>query len=234
MGGVGVEAELLDDGVSPGDDAARDVAGFEFGQHGGLQDDAGQGVGQLRLQPIADLDAHLVLAGRDDEQDAVVLTLVAYAPGPAELIAVVLDLPPLERRQGDNDELVAVLLLQRLQLGGQIGLNLGRQHVGVVHHPSGQGRKTRRRRQGGAEAEHHPSERQDDGPCAKGHAHWPGGVEDVGGADGVGAKLTLGAAWASVVAAKDCIGLAELYMVLAQRTPGKVRSSVLYCRTASL
>ena len=44
-----------------------------------------------RLKPAADLDAHLALVRRDDEQDAVVHLLGADAPMAAELVAVVLD-----------------------------------------------------------------------------------------------------------------------------------------------
>ena len=44
-----------------------------------------------RLKAAADLDAHLALIRRDDEEDAVVSLLGADAPMAAELIAVILD-----------------------------------------------------------------------------------------------------------------------------------------------
>ena len=48
-------------------------------------------VGELALEPVADLDAHLVLGRRHDQQRAGVLVLLADAPVAAELIAVILD-----------------------------------------------------------------------------------------------------------------------------------------------
>ena len=46
-----------------------------------LQDHAGQRVGQHRLQAVADLDADLVLVGRDQQDRAVVDALAAQLPG---------------------------------------------------------------------------------------------------------------------------------------------------------
>ena len=72
-------------------DAAGVVAGAEARQDRGLDDDLRQRVGQDRLEAAADLDAHLPLVGRDDEQDAIVLLLGADAPMAPELIAEILD-----------------------------------------------------------------------------------------------------------------------------------------------
>ena len=77
-----------------------------------LDDELRHGVGHDRLEPAADLDAHLALVRRDDEQDAVVLALLADAPLAAELIAVVLDRVALQRVQRDDGELVGRLLLR--------------------------------------------------------------------------------------------------------------------------
>ena len=68
-------------------------------------------VGQRALEPIADLDPHLALLRRDDQQRAVVLALLADAPGAAELVAVVGDVVALQRAQRRDDELGARLLL---------------------------------------------------------------------------------------------------------------------------
>ena len=96
-------------------DAAGVIAGAEARQHGAVDDDVGHGVGEDRLEPAADLDAHLALVRRDDEEDAVVLLLGADAPMAAELIAVILDGVALQGGQGDDDDLVGALVLERLE-----------------------------------------------------------------------------------------------------------------------
>ena len=207
LGLVVRQGELLDQGVGPVGHAALDVAGAELGQHLFLQDHAGQGVGEHRLQAVADLDAHLVFAGRHDEQGAVVLALLADAPGAAELIAVVLDRIALQRRQGDDHQLPAGLGLQVREPGGEVLLDLGRQDMGVVHHPAGQGREARRRLrpagQGG-------QQRRREGDAAE-DADWPhragAGAGAAGADDPPRLKLTVGAAWAPSEAANSCMGL---------------------------
>ena len=141
LGGGGVGAELVDDGVGSGDDPARNVPGLEFRQHRRLQDLAGEGVGEDRLQAVTHLDPHLMLGRHDDEEGAVVGPLLADAPGAAELIAVVGNLVALQVRQGHHHQLAGRAALQVGQLGGQRRLHLGRQHMGVVHHPPAQGRE---------------------------------------------------------------------------------------------
>ena len=89
-----------------GADAGREVAAAELGQDRVLDDELRQGVGHHRLEPAADLDPDLVLVGRDDEQDAVVLALLADAPRAAELVAEVLDRVALQRLERDDDDLI--------------------------------------------------------------------------------------------------------------------------------
>ena len=76
-------------------------------------------VGERAFEPVADLDAHLALVRRHDQQHAVVLVLLADLPVAAELIAVILDRGALQRLQRDDDELVG-------GLGFEIGELLGR------------------------------------------------------------------------------------------------------------
>ncbi len=178
------KAELLDDGCGPVDDAALDIARTEFGQHLLLQDHTGEGVGQHWLQAIADLDAHLVFGGRQDEQGAVVLALLADAPGAAELIAVVRDVIALQRGQGDHHHLAAGLGLQPGELGGQLLLGIGRQHMSVVDDPAGQGRKGRRRvGRHGQEQEGQEGQERLPPPGGRGQsqrpAHFAAGAEEV-------------------------------------------------------
>ena len=47
----------------------------------------------IAFEPVADLDPHLaLLVRRDDQDDAVIRALLADTPGAAELIAIILDL----------------------------------------------------------------------------------------------------------------------------------------------
>ncbi len=131
----------MDDGRRAVDDAALEVARAELRKHLLLQDQAGKGVGQHWLQAIADLDADLVLGGDDDEQGAVVLALLADAPGAAELVAVVVDGVALQRGQGDHHHLATGPGLQVRQFLGDLLLGAGRQHMGVIDHAAGQRRE---------------------------------------------------------------------------------------------
>ena len=125
LGGAGIETELGDDLVGSRLHAALDVASPEFRKHRALEDDAGKGVGEDRLQPIADLDADLVLGGDDDEDRPVVGPLLADPPGSPELVAIVLDGVAAERGQGDDDQLPAGLGLQGGEFAGEVLLDLG-------------------------------------------------------------------------------------------------------------
>src|SRR6476620_9143373 len=94
-------------------------------QHRGADDDVGNCVGDDRLEPAANLDAHFVFCRRDDEQHAVIQLFGADAPMPAELIAVILDGVALQRMHGDDDDLVGALVFERLELGGERRLVTG-------------------------------------------------------------------------------------------------------------
>ena len=76
------------------------VVAPERRQDGVLDDQLGHQVGELRLEPAADLDAHLAVAGRDDQDHAVVLVLLADRPRPPEAVAEVLDRIALQRARG--------------------------------------------------------------------------------------------------------------------------------------
>ena len=84
--------------------AARKIAAPELGQYGVFDDELRHRVGHERLQPPADLDAHLAVVGRDEQEHAVVLALLPERPFAREPDAVVLDRIALERRhRGDRD-----------------------------------------------------------------------------------------------------------------------------------
>ena len=61
-----------------------------------------EGVGQRAFKAIAHFDPDLAFVGRDDEQHAVVLVLLADLPASPELISVILDRRPLQRFQRDD------------------------------------------------------------------------------------------------------------------------------------
>ncbi len=212
-----IEAQLADDGVRAVHHPALDVAGAELGQHRPLQDDAGQRVGEHGLQAIAHLDANLVLRWDDDEDGPVVGGLLADAPGAQELIAVVLDLIAAERRQGDHHQLARGLLLQGRQFRGQGGLDFRGQHMGVIHHPAGQGGELGRRGAGRTlgPGRRREQERQQ-GQKARQAAHGLAGVVpgmgggEPGAAPGVASKLTTGADWAEALAENRVIGFSLL------------------------
>ena len=132
----------LDQRVGPRDDAVLHLPGAECGEDLLLDDHAGEGVGEHALEAVADLHAHLPLLGRDQQDRAVVLGLLADPPGAAELVAVLLDLVALQVGHGGHHQLAAGLGLERREPAVV---------VAAVHQPTGNGRRTahRRSRQGG-------------------------------------------------------------------------------------
>ncbi len=146
----GRQAHLLDDLLGARLDPAGHVAGLEPGQDRVADDDAGDGVGEEDAGAIAGLDAHLMLVGRDQQDDAIVFAFPADLPRPPEPVAVILDRPPLEAGHGRDDELPARLRLERFRLAGEVENLLGPKQVRFVDDPAGQlgkGLRGRRRRQ---------------------------------------------------------------------------------------
>src|SRR6516162_5279103 len=96
---LGVAGEHADDVVDAAGDAARDVIGAKARDDRVLDDELGDGVGEHALETVADLDAHLALAWRHDQQHAVVLALLSDSPAATELDAEILDRGALQRSQ---------------------------------------------------------------------------------------------------------------------------------------
>ena len=65
---------------------------------------AGEAVGQHALEAIADLDAHLALVRRDQDQDAVILLGLTDAPLLEQPGRVLLDRHAIERRHGRDGD----------------------------------------------------------------------------------------------------------------------------------
>ena len=156
---IGRQLELAHDCVCAGDDAAGHVARLELRQDVPIDDVIGEPVGDDRFEPVAHLDAHLVLGGRNEEDNAVVLLLASEVPVAPELIAVIGDLVALQRVQRDDDELVTGGVLQPLQLLLERDFRRRRNDPGLVDHPAGELRKGRRS-EGGDECQEECRERR--------------------------------------------------------------------------
>ena len=138
----------LDDVVDAARDAAGKIVGAEARDDRILDDEPGDRVGERAFEPVADLDAHLALVRRDDQQHAVVLVLLADLPGAAELHAEILDRGALQRFQRDDDELVGGLGFERGELLGERVARRGIEDAGLVDHAAGERRKGERRKRG--------------------------------------------------------------------------------------
>ncbi len=196
-GNGGVGPELGEDRIDAGGHARADVALAEFGDDLLVDDDVGQRVGQDGLEAIADLDPQLAVVGRDDEDRAGVLALLADAPRAAELIAIVLDRHVAERRDRRDDDLVAAGLLERGELVGQRRDRLGRQDVRGVDDIAGERRELDRR--GRRAAPNAAQRRRPQGDER----------EDERREAAKAQNFTVGATWAlTVVALNGTIGLA--------------------------
>jgi hypothetical protein len=108
-----------------------------------ILDDLGQSIGQHAFEAAADLDPDLALAGRDNQDHAIVQLLGANAPMTAELIAEILDGVALQRGKRDHHDLIGALVLERLEVGGDRHLlGIGEQ-VRVIDDAAGQLREIR-------------------------------------------------------------------------------------------
>ena len=65
----------------------------------------GHRVGQEDARAIAGFDPHLPFVGRNQQDDAVILLLVADPPLAAQTVAIILDRPPFEALDRCDDEL---------------------------------------------------------------------------------------------------------------------------------
>ena len=95
-------------------------------------------VGERAFEAVADLDAHLALVRRHDQQHAVVLVLLADLPVAAELIAVVLDRGALQRFERHHDELVGGLGFEVGELLRERRALRRVEDIGVVDHAAGE------------------------------------------------------------------------------------------------
>src|SRR6202022_4985116 len=83
--------EHADDVVDTAVDAAGKIIGAKARSNGVLDDEPRYRIGERSFEAVADLDAHLALARRHNQQDAVVLVLLTDLPVAAELHAEIFD-----------------------------------------------------------------------------------------------------------------------------------------------
>ena len=213
----GIGGQRGDGVVDAARNAAVEIARLEARRDGIGDDDLADRVGQRAFEAIADLEAHLVLLGGDEKQQAVVLLRLAELPQAEEFVGVGLDLLAVERGNGGDNKLDAGFVVERLQLAFERGALRGRDDIGLVDHAPGQQgivrrRRERRRAENGAEQE---DDKRRAKTAPQRHAETPD------------QNFTFGAACASSVAVNSAIGLLELKKVDAQITLGKVRNERL-------
>ena len=125
--GRGSAVRALDgrlDRVEAGADALGDLALAEAGGDHVAENRRRHRIRQRRLEPVADLDAHLPVVEEDQEDHAVVEVLPPDAPGLGEPDREVLEALPVERSEDGDDDLIATaplaldeLLLEPIALG---------------------------------------------------------------------------------------------------------------------
>jgi len=115
-------ARHLDGDIAGGQEkAAAEAAAAQMGQRCTLQQARGQGVGNIRLQAVAHLQAHETVVARTDEQQAVVPALGADGEAAEHLFGELLDLQPAQVADRDHGH-----------LDGRFGLQLA---ADAVDHP---------------------------------------------------------------------------------------------------
>src|SRR5262249_3165311 len=113
------------------------------------------------FEAVADLDAHLALAWRHDQQHAVVLALLSDSPAAAELDAKILDRGALQRSQGHDHELVGGLGFEVRELLGERRPRRLIEDIGLVHRAAAErGQDQRNSREDGEQKESAEEQRQ--------------------------------------------------------------------------
>jgi uncharacterized peroxidase-related enzyme len=147
---LGIASEHADDIIDPAGDTPGEIPFTKARRNRVRDDEARHRIGERPLKPVPDLDAHLALIRRHDQEDAVVLVLLSDLPGAPELNAKILDGCALQRSQRHHDHLVR-------RFGFEIGKLLAKcrasgliEHAGLVHHaPAERGQIERLRHRDG-------------------------------------------------------------------------------------
>src|SRR5581483_10780253 len=108
--------DAADDAFGAREQPGAEAPGAELRRHRLARRLAGVAVGDELLEAVADLDPHLVFLDRDEDQQAVVLALLADAASAVleQLVGVLVDVAVgLDRRHRRDDDDIAGLRLQR-------------------------------------------------------------------------------------------------------------------------
>ena len=148
---VGSRDDLLDS-IEAGRDTVTDLSLAEARSDVLAENLARQGVGQLGLEAVPDLEAHLPVIHEDEKDDAVVEALLADAPGLGEADRVVFEVLAVEGAEDGHHDLVAALALPGSELLFEPLALSGREHAReVVDAVIGRRRDGQRRRRGADE-----------------------------------------------------------------------------------
>ncbi len=101
------------DAIDAGADAVVVIAALERGRDVLLDDPVGGRIGQRAFEAVADLDAHLAVVQRHEQQHAVVDLAAAELPLIDDTDRVLLDCLGLRRRHDQDRDLAALRLLER-------------------------------------------------------------------------------------------------------------------------
>src|SRR4051794_38244424 len=116
--------QQLEHAARSGFDATLQVSGAEARQDQRLHDGACGRVGQHAFKPMADLDPHLALVRRHQEERAVVLLRPAKAPVAEQPVRELLEAKALQRADGRDHDLVTGCLLVRREVARKTHLRL--------------------------------------------------------------------------------------------------------------
>ncbi len=128
--------EERDDRPCAFEDATVIVAVFKPGRHGVANDLTGHAIGQGRFESVADFDAQTPVTGDDDDENAVILTLLARFPGLEDARRVILDILSLQRGEGEEDDLVAIVGFMGFHGFAERPLRVRGENSGIIVHPS--------------------------------------------------------------------------------------------------
>src|SRR5690606_38097690 len=213
-----IAAQHLDHGFGAGNDPALEVASAKRRSQNLVDDDRGLGISQAPFQPVAHLDPHAPVIPGNNQQRAIVLALLTYAPFAAQLYTELLNAAPLQIGHRYHHNLLGGRLLMAGQHLGQLRFHRRTEQLRLIDHPASQGRQGQFRGRLLSRCTRSPAQQPQRQQPEPPHSN-----------------CTCGACSAfSVVASKfSRIGI-SLYIRLCQMRPGKVRISVLYCCTAPM
>src|SRR4029077_5278753 len=130
-------AQSHDDRIDAGPYAARDIATAKPWDDDVVDDPIGGGIGHFAFEAVADLDPQFMIFRCHDQEDAVVLALLADPPTAAERQAPILDGVTAQIGQGHDHKLDARGCLEARQLALDLVAGPVVQDVGRIDEAAG-------------------------------------------------------------------------------------------------